>query len=86
MCDRSKLLVFLGAPPPAADSAARPEGEQRPPDNTWRHVELTWQDGHLRPATGEAFRDPPGSTACCILTLTTDGFRHFVTCVKKSGV
>ena len=54
MCDRPKLHVFLGAPPPAADTSTGPEGEERPPDNTWTHVELTWQDGHLKPATGAA--------------------------------
>ncbi|XP_073338122.1 shieldin complex subunit 2 isoform X2 [Pagrus major] len=58
MCDRPKVHVFLGAPAPSSGpavvSGAGLEGEERPPDNTWRHVELTWQDGHLRPATEEA--------------------------------
>lgn len=63
MCDRPKIHVFLGAPPPslgpALVSGTGVEGEEHPPAD-WRHLELTWQDGRLRPATGEAFRDPTG--------------------------
>ncbi|XP_026210216.1 shieldin complex subunit 2 isoform X2 [Anabas testudineus] len=58
MCDRPKVHVFLGAPPPSADS--RVEGEDRPPA-AWRHLELTWTDGRLRPATDEA-ENPDQST------------------------
>ncbi|XP_018550126.1 LOW QUALITY PROTEIN: shieldin complex subunit 2 [Lates calcarifer] len=57
MCDRPKIHVFLGAPPPSSGpfsvSQAGVESERRPPAR-WRHLELTWTDGHLRPATEEA--------------------------------
>ncbi|XP_027138159.1 shieldin complex subunit 2 isoform X2 [Larimichthys crocea] len=57
MCDRPKIHVFLGAPPPSSSPAlvseAGVEGEERLPAG-WRHLELTWQDGQLRPATDEA--------------------------------
>lgn len=60
MCDPSKIHVFLGAPPPssgpAAVSGAAAENRGRASAD-WRHLELTWQDGHLKPAAGEAFRD-----------------------------
>lgn len=63
MCDRPKIHVFLGAPAPSSGpavvSAARGEDGELPPAN-WRRLELSWKDGHLRPATGEAFRDPDG--------------------------
>lgn len=63
MCERPKIHVFLGAPPPstgpAVVSGAGVEDRARPPAD-WRHLELSWQDGRLRPATGEAFRDPAG--------------------------
>ncbi|XP_040905198.1 shieldin complex subunit 2 [Toxotes jaculatrix] len=56
MCDRPKIHVFLGAPPPssgpASVSEAGVESEDRPPAG-WRHLELTWTDGHLRAATGQ---------------------------------
>ncbi|XP_068597068.1 shieldin complex subunit 2 [Brachionichthys hirsutus] len=55
MCERPKILVFLGAPP---SSGTAPVDEQRRPPPPWRHLELTWQEGRLRPAAGEAFRDP----------------------------
>lgn len=65
MCDPSKIHVFLGAPPPSSGpavvSAADAENEVRDSAD-WRHLELTWQDGHLKPATGEAFRDSAGLT------------------------
>uniref|UniRef100_A0A3Q1BZN3 Shieldin complex subunit 2 C-terminal domain-containing protein n=1 Tax=Amphiprion ocellaris TaxID=80972 RepID=A0A3Q1BZN3_AMPOC len=61
MCDRPKIHVFLGAPPPSSCPASAPEAgmvtEDHPPAG-WRHLELTWRDGRLRPAAGEAFRDP----------------------------
>ncbi|XP_059214812.1 shieldin complex subunit 2 [Centropristis striata] len=51
MCERKKIHVFLGAPPassgPASGSGAGPQGAG------WRHLELSWQDGHLRPAADE---------------------------------
>lgn len=61
MCDRPKIHVFLGAPPPSSGPASLSdsgvEGEDRP-SAACRQLELTWMDGHLRPAIGEAFRDP----------------------------
>ncbi|XP_037638068.1 shieldin complex subunit 2 isoform X2 [Sebastes umbrosus] len=57
MCDRPKIHVFLGAPPPSSCPAsvpgAGPEGEERPPAD-WRHLELTWQNRRLRPAADNA--------------------------------
>ncbi|XP_042357480.1 shieldin complex subunit 2 isoform X2 [Plectropomus leopardus] len=57
MCERPKVHVFLGAPPPssgpASPSEAGAEAEERPPAD-WRHLELTWRDGRLRPAADEA--------------------------------
>ncbi|XP_074531361.1 shieldin complex subunit 2 [Halichoeres trimaculatus] len=51
MCDRPRILVFLGAPPASSvGSGARTEEEECPPVH-WRHLELTWQDGHLKPST-----------------------------------
>ncbi|XP_045898683.1 shieldin complex subunit 2 isoform X1 [Micropterus dolomieu] len=56
MCDRPKIHVFLGAPPPSSGpalvSGAGEEGEERPPAD-WRHLELTWQHGRLRPAADQ---------------------------------
>ncbi|XP_076599094.1 shieldin complex subunit 2 [Chaetodon auriga] len=53
MCDRPKIHIFLGAPPPPSGPAlmygAGADGEEQTPAN-WRHLELTWQDGCLRPA------------------------------------
>lgn len=64
MCDRPKIHVFLGAPPPSSGPASMSgggvDGEEHPAAD-WTHLELTWQDGRLRPA-GEAFRDPTGRT------------------------
>lgn len=58
MSHRPKVHVFLGAPPPPSCPAleAGVEAEQRPPAD-WRHLELRWMEGRLRPETGEAFRD-----------------------------
>ncbi|KAL7383609.1 hypothetical protein ABVT39_014383 [Epinephelus coioides] len=57
MCDRPKIHVFLGAPPPsstpASVSESGVESDQHPPAD-WRHLELTWREGRLRPATDEA--------------------------------
>uniref|UniRef100_A0A3P8SM96 Shieldin complex subunit 2 n=1 Tax=Amphiprion percula TaxID=161767 RepID=A0A3P8SM96_AMPPE len=56
MCDRPKIHVFLGAPPPSSCPASAPEAgmvtEDHPPAG-WRHLELTWRDGRLRPAADE---------------------------------
>lgn len=71
MCDQRKIHVFLGAPPPACSPASEPgaglEEDDRAPAR-WRHLELTWRNGQLRPA-GETFRDQTGgrSTHCCFL-------------------
>ncbi|XP_030603397.1 shieldin complex subunit 2 isoform X2 [Archocentrus centrarchus] len=58
MCDRRKIHVFLGAPPPSCSptlvSGTGLEDEHRPPAG-WRRLELTWRDGQLRPA------DDPGN-------------------------
>ncbi|XP_077438447.1 shieldin complex subunit 2 isoform X7 [Vanacampus margaritifer] len=48
MCERPKVHAFLGAPRPSASGARR----VRPP--RWRRLELTWQEGRLVPAAGEA--------------------------------
>nr|XP_046257345.1 shieldin complex subunit 2 [Scatophagus argus]XP_046257346.1 shieldin complex subunit 2 [Scatophagus argus]XP_046257347.1 shieldin complex subunit 2 [Scatophagus argus]XP_046257348.1 shieldin complex subunit 2 [Scatophagus argus] len=48
MCERPKIHIFLGAPPFSGPAGVK--GEEHPPGD-WRHLELTWQDGHLRPAT-----------------------------------
>ncbi|XP_028983204.1 shieldin complex subunit 2 [Betta splendens] len=48
MCDRPKVHVFLGAPPLGTGV----EDEERP-QSAWRHLGLTWVDGHLKPTTGE---------------------------------
>uniref|UniRef100_A0A3B4WMM9 Shieldin complex subunit 2 first OB fold domain-containing protein n=1 Tax=Seriola lalandi dorsalis TaxID=1841481 RepID=A0A3B4WMM9_SERLL len=57
MCERPKIHVFLGAPPPSSGPASvsevGAESVDRPPAG-WGHLELTWTDGHLRPAADEA--------------------------------
>ncbi|XP_070772567.1 shieldin complex subunit 2 [Enoplosus armatus] len=62
MCDRPKIHIFLGAPPPSSGpamvSGAGVESEQRPPAD-WRHLELTWEDGRLRPATAQSEPEKP---------------------------
>lgn len=50
MCERPKIHVFLGAPPPCSKVRGRPPAD-------FKHLKLTWQDGHLQPATGEADQD-----------------------------
>ncbi|KAK5854430.1 hypothetical protein PBY51_015499 [Eleginops maclovinus] len=60
MSDRPKIHVFLGAPPtpdPASRPAAWGEAERRPPGD-WRHLELRWQDGHLKA--------PPDAVGRCL--------------------
>uniref|UniRef100_A0AAZ1XQN1 Shieldin complex subunit 2 C-terminal domain-containing protein n=1 Tax=Oreochromis aureus TaxID=47969 RepID=A0AAZ1XQN1_OREAU len=62
MCDRKKIHVFLGAPPPSCSPASEPGAGLQEADRApvrWRHLELTWRDGQLKPA-GEAFRDRTG--------------------------
>uniref|UniRef100_A0A8P4GKM8 Shieldin complex subunit 2 first OB fold domain-containing protein n=1 Tax=Dicentrarchus labrax TaxID=13489 RepID=A0A8P4GKM8_DICLA len=59
MSKRPKIHVFLGAPPPSSgpalvSGAGVDSGEHPPVD--WRHLELTWQDGRLRPAADEGER------------------------------
>ncbi|KAL3971616.1 cholesterol 7alpha-monooxygenase [Sarotherodon galilaeus] len=63
MCDRKKIHVFLGAPPPSCSPASEPGAGLQEADRApvrWRHLELTWRDGQLKPAgdpgneTGEA--------------------------------
>uniref|UniRef100_A0A3B5LAH2 Shieldin complex subunit 2 C-terminal domain-containing protein n=1 Tax=Xiphophorus couchianus TaxID=32473 RepID=A0A3B5LAH2_9TELE len=59
MHQRPKIHIFLGAPPPPPPPPPpRPpspgmeeEEEERPAG--WRHLELTWKAGRLRPAAGE---------------------------------
>ncbi|KAK2824712.1 hypothetical protein Q5P01_021887 [Channa striata] len=56
MCDRPKIHVFLGPPPPSYDSASVPDsGVEREdsPFAEWRHLECTWTRGRLRPAREE---------------------------------
>ncbi|KAM6922890.1 shieldin complex subunit 2 [Lycodopsis pacificus] len=69
MCERPKIHVFLGAPPlpPSLPPHSLPPPPPSlpplpppslpppplPPPNDWRHLELTWQDGRLRPAADE---------------------------------
>lgn len=52
MCERPKIHVFLGAPPSCSEVRGRPPAD-------FKHLTLTWQDGHLQPATGEAGQDDP---------------------------
>lgn len=50
MCERPKIHVFLGDLPPSTEVRRHPPAD-------FKHLKLTWQDGHLRPATGEADQD-----------------------------
>lgn len=72
MCDRPRIHVFLGAPPPSSDIVSLPgsglEADELP-HAQWSQVELTWVDGHLRPATGEVFRDPNGKNIKTIFNM-----------------
>ncbi|XP_041645000.1 shieldin complex subunit 2 isoform X2 [Cheilinus undulatus] len=45
MSDRPRIHVFLGAPP---SSSGPGMGDGDCPSADWRHLELTWQDGHLK--------------------------------------
>uniref|UniRef100_A0A3B3YHA7 Uncharacterized protein n=1 Tax=Poecilia mexicana TaxID=48701 RepID=A0A3B3YHA7_9TELE len=51
MHQRPKIHIFLGAPPPLPPSPKMEEEEERPAG--WRHLELTWRAGRLRPTAGE---------------------------------
>ncbi|CAK6979800.1 shieldin complex subunit 2%2C partial [Scomber scombrus] len=56
MCDRRRTHVFLGAPPPPCElggSAAGAPPTAGPSPTGWTHLELTWQEAHLRPAADE---------------------------------
>ncbi|XP_062256320.1 shieldin complex subunit 2 isoform X3 [Platichthys flesus] len=59
MCERSKIHVFLGAPPPpSSDPASVSEaGDEDGPPAGWRHLELTWTDRRLRPVAAGSSRD-----------------------------
>lgn len=50
MCERPKIHVFLG------DLSSSSEVRRQPPAD-FKHLKLTWQDGHLRPAAGESEQD-----------------------------
>lgn len=52
MCERPKIHVFLGAPPSCGEVRGRPPAD-------FKHLKLTWQDGHLRPAAGEEDQEGP---------------------------
>ncbi|KAM4730055.1 shieldin complex subunit 2 [Anableps anableps] len=63
MRQRPKIHVFLGAPPPPLPPAAVPGSEAGTEEEEclpagWRHLELTWTEGRLRPAA-----DIPGNEA-----------------------
>lgn len=49
MCERPKIHVFLGDLPPSSEVRRQPPAD-------FKHLKLTWQDGHLRPA-GESDQD-----------------------------
>ncbi|TWW78540.1 Protein FAM35A [Takifugu flavidus] len=50
MCERPKIHVFLGDLPPSSEVRRQPPAD-------FKHLKLTWQDGHLRPAAGESDQD-----------------------------
>lgn len=50
MCERPKIHVFLGALPLSSEVRHQPPA-------AFKHLKLTWQDGHLHPATGEGDQD-----------------------------
>lgn len=60
MCERPKIHVFLGDLPPSSEVRHQPPAD-------FKHLKLTWQDGHLRPAAAEADQDAPRAA------WTTDG-------------
>lgn len=70
MCERPKVHVFLGAPPPSGQvTDRRPAGFNR--------LELTWQDGHLHPATGgEADGDDLGPDRTTEGSVSDHPIRH----------
>ncbi|XP_028278598.1 shieldin complex subunit 2-like [Parambassis ranga] len=61
MCDRPKIHVFLGAPPPLVHEAKEETQD-------WKQLELTWRDGQLRPA-GEK---PGSQVSSCMEDAGTD--------------
>lgn len=67
MCERPKIHVFLGAPRPCSEATGRPPAD-------FKHLELTWRDGHLQPATGEA--DEDDSRANCPTNDCASDGRH----------
>lgn len=50
MCERPKIHVFLGDLPPSSEARHHPPAD-------FKHLKLTWQDGHLRPAVGDPDQD-----------------------------
>lgn len=52
MYEQPKIHVFLGAPPPSNEVRGRPPAD-------FKHLKLTWQDGHLQPAAAAADQDDP---------------------------
>uniref|UniRef100_M3ZD89 Shieldin complex subunit 2 n=1 Tax=Xiphophorus maculatus TaxID=8083 RepID=M3ZD89_XIPMA len=83
MHQRPKIHIFLGAPPPPPPPPPpRPpspgmeeEEEERPAG--WRHLELTWKAGRLRPAAGEGglipLRDSGILPVFCLCDPTRSG-------------
>ncbi|KAF7219523.1 shieldin complex subunit 2 [Nothobranchius furzeri] len=56
MCEQPKIHVFLGAPAPPCSPVSEPlaeVGREKRPPAVWKHLELTWRQGRLRPATNE---------------------------------
>ncbi|XP_032441177.1 shieldin complex subunit 2-like [Xiphophorus hellerii] len=56
MHQRPKIHIFLGAPPPPPPPSPGMEEEEEERPAGWRHLELTWKAGRLRPAA-----DVPGN-------------------------
>ncbi|KAF3707929.1 Protein FAM35A [Channa argus] len=69
MCDRSKIHVFLGPPPPSFVSASVPDSGDCPPAG-WRHLEFYWTRGHLRPTRGGAGTEEDRTTEAERLSLS----------------
>ncbi|XP_017289164.1 shieldin complex subunit 2 [Kryptolebias marmoratus] len=65
MAERPKIHIFLGAPCPSSDPGSVPEAEVEGEDchpAGWRHLELTWREGRLRPAAGDRANEARTST------------------------
>lgn len=78
MHQRPKIHIFLGAPPPPPrppSPGMEEEEEERPAG--WRHLELTWKAGRLRPAAGEGglipLRDSGVLPVFCLCDPTRSG-------------